>query len=342
MRIAIDGMGGDHAPREVVLGTLQAARKGPDLTLYLVGDRARLEAELAAEQDVPANLHIEHAGQVIEMSDHPVEAMRRKPDSSMQRAVDLVKAQRADAVISAGNTGAAVAASMFTLGLLEGVKRAGIAVTLPGEKGVCTLCDAGANIYCKPVHLLQYAAMASVYAQMLLGIATPRVGLMNVGEEDEKGTELHRQALALLQKSALNFRGNVEGRDLFSGACDVVICDGFVGNVILKATEGCAESLVRMVVGELEKAAAAAGGGAGGGGAVATLVRGALGRVRDRIDYSEYGGAPLLGVNGVSIIAHGRSKAKAIANAIRVAADLARQQMSQRIADAIAKLPAAG
>ncbi|MBI3270082.1 MAG: phosphate acyltransferase PlsX [Planctomycetes bacterium] len=351
MRIAIDGMGGDHAPREVVLGTLQAARRDPTLTLFLVGDRARLEAELAAEKDVPAGVRIEHASQEIGMDEHPVEAMRKKPDSSLQRAVNLVKDQRADAVISAGNTGAAVALSMFTLGLLPGVKRAGIAIPMPNRTGVCTLCDAGANIYAKPIHLLQYGAMASVYARVLNGIPTPRVGLLNIGEEDEKGTELHRQALALLQKSGLNFVGNVEGRDLFAGTCDVVVSDGFVGNVVLKAAEGCAESLILMLVGELERAAQAAGpaasptaiaaGDPGRCASSAGLVRQSIDRVRERLDYSEYGGAPLLGVAGVSIIAHGRSRAKAIANGIRVAADLARKEMNREILEAISRLPAA-
>ncbi|MBI5366129.1 MAG: phosphate acyltransferase PlsX [Planctomycetes bacterium] len=344
MRIAIDGMGGDHAPREIVLGAVSAARADPGLTLLLVGDRARLEAELATAPDRPAGIQVVHASQVIEMQDHPVEAMRKKPDNSMQRAVNLVKEGQADAVISAGNTGGAVASSMFTLGLIPGVKRAGIAVPLPHETGLCILCDAGANIYPKPLHLLQYAAMATVYARVLHGIERPRVGLLNVGEEDEKGTELHREVLGLLQKSALNVVGNVEGRDIFSDTCDVAVCDGFVGNVILKATEGCAEALLRMVGGELARGAAAAAGaaataGGSAGGGVAALIKDALSRVKDRIDYSEYGGAPLLGVNGVSIIAHGRSKAKAIANAVRVAADLARRGLTAGIKDAIAALP---
>ena len=327
MRIAIDAMGGDRAPREVVAGTLEAAAKFSQHELILVGDEGRVRAEVKGP--LPANVRLVHTAQVVGMDEHAVEAVRRKPDASVCRCVDLVKRGEAEAVVSAGHTGAAVAASTLSLGLLEGVKRPGIATPLPNEKGRCILIDVGANIHCKPLHLLQYGIMAAIYSQAIGGVARPRVGLLNIGEEEEKGTDLVRQTLALFHGAKLDFDfvGNVEGFDIFRGTCDVVVCEGFLGNVILKSSEGLAEALMRLMAAELGALAQQ--------GKISSEWKTGMARLQRRTDYSEYGGAPLMGLNGVCIIGHGRSDAHAIFNAIRVAGEFGQQQVNARIVEAI-------
>ena len=305
MRVAVDAMGGDHAPREVVAGGIDAARSEPDSSVLLVGDREAIERELAVAGGAPANVRIVHASQQIGMGDSPVEALKRNPDASILRTVQLIAAGEADACIAAGSTGAAVAAAMMALPRLPGVKRPAIAVPFPARNrhGVCLLLDVGANPACRPSHLYQYAIMGANYFRSVFGEQNPRVALVSIGEEEAKGNQLVKETTKLLRGSAVNFVGNAEGRDLFGGACEVGVTDGFVGNVILKAAEGFAEVVLGMV---------------------ADLVRehnpALLKDLARKVDYAEYGGAPLLGVQGIVMICHGRSDRRAIANAIRVGA----------------------
>ncbi len=324
MRIAVDAMGGDHAPLAVVQGALAYAKNAPDDRLILVGDKARVEAMLAEQGGAPANIVLHHASQVVEFTDSATDALRKKTDSSIAVAAGLVRSGEADAFVSAGHTGAAVATSAFLFGTLAGVKRPGIAVPLPGEKSPCVLIDVGANIYCKPQHLFQYGVMASFYATSILKIENPRVGLLSIGEEEHKGNELTLATRELFAKSKLNFRGNAEGRDLWSGAFDVVVCEGFAGNALLKSAEGLGELCLRMVATEVGGAFAKAG--------APEAVKPAIMKIKARMDYAQYGGAPLLGVNGVTIISHGRSDAFAMTNAIRVAAEFSRRGLNAAMA----------
>jgi len=328
--IALDAMGGDRAPEEIVQGGLWAARE-LRLPVCLVGDRTRLEALLAGES-VPAGVTVEHAPDVIAMEEAPAEAVRRKRESSIVVAARLVAGGRAAALVSAGHTGAAMAASLFHLGRLPGVDRPAIAIPLPTRTGVCLVLDAGANAEVRPEHLLQFARMGRIYAHAVFNIASPRVGLLNVGEERTKGTRVVQEAHALLEADPdLGFIGNVEGKDIPYGAADVVVCDGFVGNIVLKLAEGVSSALLDTLKQEVFT---------GWRGAVAgLLLRPALRTVKARLDYAEYGGAPLLGVRGVSIIAHGRSDRRAIFNAIRAAADAVRRAVPERIAAALAATP---
>ncbi len=328
MRFAIDAMGGDHAPKQIVLGAVQAARRWSAARLTLVGDPARIEAELASIGDRPANIDVEPATQVVGMEEHVKDAIRKKPDSSMQKAVNLVRDGKADGVISAGHTGVAVASSTLTLGTLPGIKRPGIAVPMPTESGFTTLIDVGANIYPKPEHLLQYAYMGAAYAKIMRSLdRTPTVGLLSIGEEEGKGNELVQRATELLSAAPFDFNGNVEGNDIFKGKSDVIVCEGFVGNTVLKACEGCAETVLRIAKAELGALLSAGG----GGGIGADAAKSFLGKIRARLDYAQYGGAPLLGVNGLCIISHGRSEAVAIENAVRVAIELTQARLNEQI-----------
>lgn len=321
MRIAIDAMGGDRAPEEIVKGVVEYAAANSDVECILTGDKTRVDLELKKAAARPSNISIHHSSEIVEMHEHPVEALRKKKDSSILNAINLVRDGKADAVISAGNTGAAVAAGTFYLGLLEGVKRAGIAIAIPTDKGNCVIIDVGANINCKPINLLQYAVMASQYSKHIFNsVDNPAVGLLNIGEESTKGTELSTQTYQGLKKSAINFVGNVEGHDIFSGKCQVVVCDGFIGNTILKVIEGFSS----FMFGQLAKKA---GGSPEGMQSLKSLA--------SVMDYSEYGGAPLLGIKGVEIICHGRSTAKAIRNAIRVAHDLVVKKVNDHIVEEI-------
>ena len=323
VRIAVDAMGGDKAPGEVVRGAVLAASKLSDVELVLVGRRQAIERELKGET---SRIEIVHCDQVIEMAESPAEAFRKKPDSSIARSVGLVKSGECQAAISAGNTGAMVASSTLVLKQLEGVLRAGICVAFPTPAGPCTVVDVGANTACKPVHLLQYGIMASVFAENVFDIENPSVGLLNIGGEAGKGNELVRQAYHLLSASSLNFVGNVEGDAIHGGNVDVVVCEGFVGNVILKTCEGLWESLFRATMAELEKVVADQ----------MVYCRRALESMAARRDYAAYGGAPLLGVDGVSIISHGRSDARAISNAIREAFQIVGHHVNDKIVGAIA------
>ncbi|MGH7467038.1 MAG: phosphate acyltransferase PlsX [Longimicrobiales bacterium] len=305
MRIALDAMGTDRHPGVEVQGALQALRELPgDFTVILVGERASIEREVAQAGEIPAGrLEIVHASQNVAAADSPATVVRRKPDSSIVVGLTLQKNGEADAFISAGSTGAVMAASLFLLGPLPDVHRPGVATVLPTAGEPMVLIDAGANIDCKPHHLLQFARLAAVYARDVLGCKSPRIGLLNIGEEPEKGNEVIVDTYQRLQASDLNFVGNIEGRDLIHGKCDVLVADGFVGNVLLKFYESVAGFMYRSVGEELGRAGVSID----------------LDEVFRRFDWTRYGGAPLLGVNGISIICHGGSPARAIRNAVRVA-----------------------
>jgi len=326
VRVAIDAMGGDAAPGEVVKGAVLAAEGVEVAELILVGDEGRIREGMEREGYRGDKVRTLHAGEVVEMGESPVEAIKRKPDSSLFKAVELAASGGAEAVVSAGNTGAFVAAATLLMKHLPGVKRAGIAATFPTYHRTCTVIDVGANIRCRAEHLLQYGVMASEFAKSVVGVENPEVGLLNIGEEVSKGNDLVKRTHKLLVESSLRFVGNVEGRDIFSGECDVAVCDGFVGNMVLKVTEGLSEVLYRLVeeaVGpQLEQA---------------PEMERFLGRLRKRTQYAEFGGAPLLGVNGVCVICHGRSEALAIRNAIAVAAEVAREDVNSKIVPALSK-----
>jgi glycerol-3-phosphate acyltransferase PlsX len=319
-------MGGDYAPSNVVQGVIQALhQRGDSLEVVLVGDRQELEQELRTHGGSGLPLEIAHAEQRVEMAEAGAGSFRKKRDSSLNVATRMVRDGEAGGVFSAGNTGAMVAASLLNLGRLPGVTRPAIATMVPtrGQPGWAVMLDVGATADCTPSNLLQFAVLGEVYARIVLGIEQPRVGLLSIGEEGSKGSELTQQAHPLLAGSGLNFVGNVEGRDILHGRADVVVTDGFTGNVLLKFAESVwtwAVGAVRREIGEHILAKMGA-----------WLLRPSLRRFRSRIDYSEYGGAPLLGVNGVAIIGHGMSSAKAISNAVRIAADLVRRGITQEI-----------
>src|ERR1700726_981859 len=328
MKIALDAMGGDFGPPNLVTGAVMALREYRHFEkLYLVGDSGQIEAELKKLHCNDGRIDIVHSTQVVDMSDSAWSAVRRKKDSSVSRAVDLVKHDQADAVVSAGHTGAAVAASAIKLRTLPGVDRPGIAAVLPTETNVFVLVDAGANIDARPEHLLQYAYMGSVYSRHVLGYKSPTVGLVSLGEEDVKGTEKTKEVFKLLKKTSLNFRGNIEGRHLFEDPVEVVVCDGFVGNVILKTSESIAVAIFKWLKHELTRSRARQAG--------AYLARDAFRTIKKRTNYEEYGGMPLLGVNGICIIAHGASSPLAIKNALRVAAETIEQQVNPHIVEEI-------
>lgn len=311
MKIALDAMGGDFAPATIVAGAIQAVKEFDGIEIVLVGIKEEIEKELVKYKSVPKSISIFHASEVVEMHEPAANSVRRKKDSSIVKGIELLESKKCDAFVSAGNTGAVVCASTLGLRLLPGIERPGIAILVPTLKGVTLLIDVGANIDPKPSHLLQYAVMANVYFQSLLGQANPTVGLLNIGEEETKGTDFIKESHKLLSEKILNFIGNVEGKDIFSGRCDCVICDGFVGNVALKISEGVAETLGEFLKRELTSTFLGKMG--------ILLLMASLKRFKKKVDYSEYGGAPLLGVDGVVIICHGRSNAKAIKNAIGVA-----------------------
>src|SRR5450755_3938190 len=330
MKIALDAMGGDFGPPNLVAGAVMALREYPRITkLYLVGDSAKIVSELQKNRCQDNRIEIVSSTQVVEMSDRAVEAVRRKKDSSISRAVDLVKFEKADAVVSAGHTGAAVAASTIKLRTLPGIDRPGIAAVLPTETNVFVLIDAGANIDARPEHLLQYAIMGTVYSRHVLGYKNPTVGLISLGEEDVKGNEMTKEVFKLLKKSSLNFVGNIEGRHLFEDPVEVVVCDGFVGNVILKTCESISVAIFTWLKHELGRTLLRKLG--------ALLARESFRTIRDKTNYEEYGGSPLLGVNGICIIAHGSSTPLAIKNALRVAAESIEHQVNPHIVAEIQK-----
>lgn len=332
MKVAIDAMGGDLAPREIVLGAIEAVKE-LDCEIVLVGDENKI-APLLAEYNNSVSetkISIHHASEVIEMHEHPGAAVRKKKDASVVVATRLVKERQCDVVISAGSTGAAVAAALFGLGRIKGIERPTIATPIPNLTGATMLLDSGANVDSKPIHLVQSAIMGSIYAQYILNIDNPRVGLLNIGEEETKGNEQTLATYPLLKElHTINFIGNVEGRDIPKGTVDVVVCDGFVGNVVLKLGEGLASTIMQLIKeavknsGILTKLAS-------------IMVLPALKGLKKKLDYAEYGGAPLLGVDGGFIICHGSSKAKAIKNAIRVAKEFTEQKVVEHIRENIAK-----
>jgi glycerol-3-phosphate acyltransferase PlsX len=321
MRVAVDAMGGDHGPAVVVSGAIAAARHA-DVGVTLVGDADELRAELARHPGVSRlDILVEHATDAVGMGERPAEAFRRRPQSSIRVATDLVVRGGADALFSAGNTGATVLAAYTGFGLLRGADRPALAATVPTRRGTAVLLDVGANADCRPAHLVAFAAMGTGFARADLGIVEPTVGVLSIGEEETKGNELTREAYRLLRETPLRFAGNIEARDLYSGAADVVVCDGFTGNVVIKVSEGFV-GMVELMLGE-EFAAMA------GEGARAAID--AFGRFRARVDYSEYGGAPLLGVGRPVVVGHGRSSAKAVQHAILMAARFAREGLVPRI-----------
>ncbi|OQW95633.1 MAG: hypothetical protein BWK77_07130 [Verrucomicrobia bacterium A1] len=331
MRIAIDAMGGDHAPREIVAGTLEAARSLSGIDeLILVGREDEIRAVLPGGA-VPPRVRIEPASEIVGMDESPATAVRRKKDSSISRSVDLVKAGVADAVFSAGNTGAAVAAMTLKLRMLPGVLRPAIAATMPGAGATpWVLIDAGGNTDCSPEMLFQFAVMGTVYAREILGIRDPGVGLMSIGGEETKGNEITKEAFAMLKASRMTFRGNVEGHDLYTERVDVVVCDGFVGNVVLKTSESVGHYVGTLLKAELTRTLRRKLG--------ALLVKPGLDEIKRKSDPSSYGGAPLLGANGVCIIGHGASSARAVFNAIRVSAEAVRRDISRQIEAGIREL----
>lgn len=311
-RIAVDAMGGDHAPREVVHGALLAAGQYP-VELILVGREEVVRAELLRHSSaVPANITICDARDVVDMNDTAITALRTKRNSSVRVAANLVATGAAQAFVSAGSTGAAWTAAKKEMGMIEGVARPALAAIVPRTGGYTLLLDVGASVDSKPQHLREFAVMGHYYAQLVFGITEPRIGLLSIGEEEGKGNELTKQTFRVLKETGLNFIGNSEGRDIYNGSADVIVCDGFIGNVVLKASEALGEMVTRTVREELEKNPMRRVGSA--------LARPAFRALRRKMDYTEYGGAPLLGVNGGCIICHGRSSNVAIKNAIRVAA----------------------
>ena len=323
MRIAVDAMGGDEAPFEIVKGAVDAARVYTGHEIILVGDQERIRNELAAYGATFGNISVVHASQVVDMNESATVAVRKKVDSSITKSVKLVAEKAADAVVSAGNTGATVAAASLFLRMLKNVKRPGIAVSIPTFHGACMVIDAGSNIQCKPAHLMQYGVMASVFCKYVLNIEKPRVGLLNIGEEDAKGNELVKETFELLSSSQLNFVGNAEGRDVFDGKFDIVVCEGFVGNVLLKFAEGLSISLLTAFALEAKNSTLTKLG--------AWLCKPVCKQLRSKMDYTEYGGVPLLGIDGICIIAHGRSDSKAIQNAIREAIQFGKYEVNKHI-----------
>jgi len=330
MKIALDAMGGDFGPPNLVAGAVMALHAYPNVDkLFLVGDSTQIEAQLKQQNCNDRRVEIVHSTQVVEMRDKAVESVRRKKDSSISRAVDLVKHGQADAVVSAGHTGAAVAATAIKLRTLPGVERPGIASLVPTEHNLFVLIDAGANVDARPMHLLQYGIMGSVYSRHVLGFDNPSIGLMSIGEEDVKGTGFTQEVFKMLKESGLNFRGNIEGHDLFADPVEVVVCDGFVGNVILKTCESTGDAIFKWLKHELMKNNMRKAG--------AYLAQSAFKTIRKKVNYEEYGGSPLLGVNGICIIAHGASSPLAIKNALRVAAESIEHELNPHIVEEMAR-----
>ena len=311
MIIALDAMGGDFAPATTVEGAIDALSEDQEISLVLVGDEPAIRAELEKKKYSGSQITIKHASQVVEMDDSPLTAIRRKKDSSVKVAIDHVKSGSADAIVSMGNSGVVMATALLVLGKLPGVERPAIAAVMPSLRDHFVLIDAGANVDCKPVHLHQFAVMGEAYARYIFNIDSPKIGLLGIGEEDAKGNELTKESFKLLKNSDMSFIGNIEGKDVFEGEADVVVCDGFVGNIALKIAEGLAETMSKMLKREiLDRSTGKLG---------AFFLKDALKSFKKKTDYTEYGGAPLLGLSSPCIMGHGRSTAKAIKNAILVA-----------------------
>lgn len=329
MRIALDAMGGDYGPAVNIEGAIETVNDFDDIDIILVGDESTILRELDSKRYPPNRISIKHASQIVRMDESPAVAIRKKKDSSIRRAVELVKNDGADAFVSAGHSGVVMATALILLGTSNFVDRPAIATIMPSLKLPFVLIDAGANLHCKPKNLFQFALMGSIYCRAILGRPDPRVALISTGEEDTKGNELTKEAFKLLKEADINFIGNIDGKDIFTGNADVIVCDGFIGNVVLKTSEGLAEVLMKMLKREVVNLTAGRIG--------YLLIKPALRNFKKKTDYDEYGGAPLLGINGTCIISHGRSTAKAIKNAIRVASDLAENKVYEIISSAIEK-----
>lgn len=329
MQIALDAMGGDNGSEELIAGALLAVRQA-ELSVSLVGNEELLNKyldTLAPDSKTAKLVKIVHSSQVIDMDEHPVDAIRKKKDASIMVAFDLVRRGEADAAVSAGNSGATLAAATRKLGRLTGISRPGIASIFPTLKKPVVLMDIGANVDCRPQHLFQFGVMAAAFSR-INDVANPRVGLLSIGEETGKGNNLIKETFPLLKESSLNFIGNVEGRDVFQGEVDVIVCDGFVGNICLKVSEGLAEAAMQMLRDEIVKSFRAKIG--------YLLARHAFKSFKKRVDYAEYGGAPLLGIDGIGIICHGQSSSHAIKNAILEAAKMAKGNINKDILDSLA------
>lgn len=331
IRIALDAMGGDHAPEEIVKGAVLAAAEYP-VEVILVGQEEVVRKELAAADSSPRNIDVVDAREVVEMDDTALAPLRRKRNSSIRVCANLVAEGRADAFVSAGNTGATWTSARAVMGMIEGVDRPALAAILPSVKGHTVLLDVGANVEAKPNNLREFAVMGHFYAQMVFGTKAPRVGLVSIGEEEGKGNDLTKETFRVLKETGLNFIGNAEGRDIYNGNADVVVCDGFTGNVVLKASEALAEMVFKMVREEVSQSFIRKIGG--------LLAKRAFVNLKKRTDYSEFGGAPLLGVKGGCIVCHGRSNAKAIKNAVRIARDFAQNRVDEKIREKILDLHA--
>ena len=325
MKLAVDAMGGDKAPEEIVKGAILAAKKFP-CEIILVGDENKIQEFLKDESDIKnLPLSIKHAGEVVEMGEHPADAVRNKKDSSIVVATRMVKDGECDAVLSAGSTGAAVAAAQLILKRIPGIGRPAIATPIPTPKGVTLMLDSGANVDSKPEHLVQSGIMGALYAEHVFGVKNPKVGLLNIGEEETKGNEQVKEAYQLFQNAKnINFCGNAEGRDIPEGHFDVVVCDGFVGNVVLKFGEGLALTILKLIKEAIDDGGISAKVGA-------LLLTPTLKTLAKRLDVSEYGGAPLLGVNGCCIISHGSSDAKSICSAIKAANEYVNRNVLEHI-----------
>lgn len=321
MRLAVDAMGGDSGPEVVVQGAIEASSE-LGIHVTLVGDEDIIRKTLGSHAS-SGFIKVHHCEEVVHMGEAPLKAVRKKKDSSIMVAFDLVKAGEVNAVVSAGNSGATLAAGVLTLGRLQGVERPGIAGIFPGQRGHVILIDVGANVDCRPAYLFQFGVMAHAFAGSCLGMVNPKIGLLSIGEEGSKGNEQVRLTRELFEKSPLNFVGNVEGRDIFTGDVEVIVCDGFVGNVALKLTEGMAEAMTKLLKAELMRSLA--------GKAAFLLGRQSLDNFKMKLDYEEYGGAPLLGINGVGIICHGGSSSRAIKNAIKLAAQYVNNRVLEKM-----------
>lgn len=334
MRIALDAMGGDYGPEELIAGAILALEE-TDLELTLVGDESAIGAcleKLSPENSVQKRMQVLHTTEVVEMGESPVDSIRKKKNSSVMLAFDLAKKGDAAAAVSAGNSGATLAAGIRKLGRIKNISRPGIASVFPTLKKPVVMMDVGANVDCKPHHLFQFAVMASAFSSVY-DMDSPRVGILSNGEETGKGNQLVKETFSLLEQSSLNFIGNVEGRDIFQGNVDVIVCDGFVGNICLKVSEGLVEASSQMIrEGIMSSTIAKLG---------YLLARPVFRKIKKRVDYAEYGGAPLLGLDGTGVICHGKSSAMAIKNAILVAQQTVKNQVNKKIITSLAENSAA-
>jgi len=328
IRVAVDAMGGDFAPEVNILGAYEVVADR-EVEIILVGDEKKIKNFLPEKKELKGNISIVHAEGVVRMDESVSSALRRR-NTSMRKAIELLKEGRADAVISAGHSGAMMALSFLLLGKLPNVQRPAIAAVMPSLKGHFILIDAGANVDCKPEHLVQFAFMGESYYRAIFGSESPRVALLSIGEEGSKGNELTKEAFRLLQSTNLNFTGNIEGKDIFFGSADVVVCDGFVGNIVLKVGEGLAEALIKMLKREITEIITGRLG--------YMMIKPAVKSFRKKIDYSEYGGALLVGINGTVLICHGRSTAKAIKNAIRLSVEIIEKKIYMRISESLSRM----